>query len=205
MCATRRIVMLHMEIARTPRYRGPACLGRNAAARMSTPCARASASWKHPTCARHCAARASADCVHRRGLTYFLGWHLVRARPATGLAGFKSRLFAYMQRRSAQAAEFFRMPTAGRDRPGHRHRALAAGGTDGEQEIDGYDYQRRMGSAIEHVGLEQRPRTESQAARSSNSCPLERCTRASRTCPSISTRARTCTVPVARARLAANG
>ena len=28
-----------------------------------------------------------------------------------GLAGIKMRLFAYMQRRSAQAAEFFRMPT----------------------------------------------------------------------------------------------
>jgi KUP system potassium uptake protein len=46
-------------------------------------------------------------------LTYFLGWHLVRARPRSGLAGFKSRLFAYMQRRSAQAAEFFRMPSKG--------------------------------------------------------------------------------------------
>jgi KUP system potassium uptake protein len=43
--------------------------------------------------------------------TFFLGWHLVRARPRPGLAGFKARLFAWMQRRSAQAAEFFRMPT----------------------------------------------------------------------------------------------
>jgi KUP system potassium uptake protein len=43
--------------------------------------------------------------------TYFLGWHLVRARPRAGLAGFKSQVFAYLQRRSAQAAEFFRMPT----------------------------------------------------------------------------------------------
>lgn len=53
----------------------------------------------------------------RRGLrlddepTFFLGWHLVRARPRPGLAGVKARLFAWMQRRSAQAAEFFRMPT----------------------------------------------------------------------------------------------
>jgi KUP system potassium uptake protein len=46
-----------------------------------------------------------ADC------TYFLGWHLVRAIPRPGLAGLKSRVFAYLQRRSAQAAEFFRMPT----------------------------------------------------------------------------------------------
>jgi KUP system potassium uptake protein len=43
--------------------------------------------------------------------TFFLGWHLVRARARGGLTGLKMRLFAYMQRRSAQAAEFFRMPT----------------------------------------------------------------------------------------------
>jgi KUP system potassium uptake protein len=53
----------------------------------------------------------------RRGLridpdcTYFLGWHLVRARTRHGIAGLEMRLFAWMQRRSAQAAEFFRMPT----------------------------------------------------------------------------------------------
>jgi DNA-binding GntR family transcriptional regulator len=46
-----------------------------------------------------------ADC------TYFLGWHLVRAIPRPGLAGLKATVFAYLQRRSAQAAEFFRMPT----------------------------------------------------------------------------------------------
>ena len=46
-----------------------------------------------------------ADC------TYFVGWHLVRARPRSGLAGLKSEVFAYLQRRSTQAAEFFRMPT----------------------------------------------------------------------------------------------
>jgi KUP system potassium uptake protein len=43
--------------------------------------------------------------------TYFLGWHLVRAVDRPGLAGLKSQAFAYLQRRSAQAAEFFRMPT----------------------------------------------------------------------------------------------
>jgi KUP system potassium uptake protein len=43
--------------------------------------------------------------------TYFVGWHLVRARPRAGLAGLKSEAFAYLQRRSTQAAEFFRMPT----------------------------------------------------------------------------------------------
>jgi KUP system potassium uptake protein len=45
--------------------------------------------------------------------TFFLGWHLVRARPLPGVPGVKSRAFAFLQRRSAQAAEFFRMPTRG--------------------------------------------------------------------------------------------
>jgi KUP system potassium uptake protein len=49
--------------------------------------------------------RFDSDC------TYFVGWHLVRARKRRGLAGLKDRVFAYLQRRSAQAAEFFRMPT----------------------------------------------------------------------------------------------
>jgi KUP system potassium uptake protein len=49
--------------------------------------------------------RVDPDC------TFFLGWHLVRARARRGIAGIKMRLFAWMQRRSAQAAEFFRMPT----------------------------------------------------------------------------------------------
>jgi KUP system potassium uptake protein len=43
--------------------------------------------------------------------TYFIGWHLVRARERPGLGGLKTAVFAYLQRRSAQAAEFFRMPT----------------------------------------------------------------------------------------------
>jgi len=46
-----------------------------------------------------------ADC------TYFVGWHLVRAKPRSGLSGLKAEIFAYLQRRSTQAAEFFRMPT----------------------------------------------------------------------------------------------
>jgi KUP system potassium uptake protein len=46
-----------------------------------------------------------ADC------TFFLGWHLVRAVPRPGIAGLKFAAFAYLQRRGAQAAEFFRMPT----------------------------------------------------------------------------------------------
>jgi KUP system potassium uptake protein len=49
--------------------------------------------------------RVDDDC------TFFLGWHLVRARARHGVTGMKMRFFAWMQRRSAQAAEFFRMPT----------------------------------------------------------------------------------------------
>jgi KUP system potassium uptake protein len=45
--------------------------------------------------------------------SFFLGWHLVRARPRPGFPGLRSRAFAFLQRRSAQAAEFFRMPTRG--------------------------------------------------------------------------------------------
>ena len=43
--------------------------------------------------------------------TFFLGWHLVRALPRPGFAGWRAHVFAYFQRRGAQAAEFFRMPT----------------------------------------------------------------------------------------------
>ncbi|HEY3731840.1 MAG TPA: KUP/HAK/KT family potassium transporter [Steroidobacteraceae bacterium] len=42
--------------------------------------------------------------------SFFLGWHLVNPRPRGGYEGLRRRLFAWMQRRSAQAAEFFRMP-----------------------------------------------------------------------------------------------
>jgi len=42
--------------------------------------------------------------------SFFLGWHLVVPRQRGGYEGLRRRLFAWMQRRSAQAAEFFRMP-----------------------------------------------------------------------------------------------
>jgi KUP system potassium uptake protein len=45
-----------------------------------------------------------ADC------SFFVGWHLVTPRPRGGYAGIKRRTFAWMQRRSTQASEFFRMP-----------------------------------------------------------------------------------------------
>ena len=45
--------------------------------------------------------------------SFFIGQHVVRARPRLGWQGIKRRLFARMQRRSGQAAEFFRMPSRG--------------------------------------------------------------------------------------------
>ena len=42
--------------------------------------------------------------------SFFVGWHLVRPRTRLGYSGFRRRLFAWMQRRSTQASEFFRMP-----------------------------------------------------------------------------------------------
>jgi KUP system potassium uptake protein len=57
---------------------------------------------------RQCRARGlklfGQDC------SFFLGWHLVVPRPRAGYEGMRRRLFAWMQRRSTQAAEFFRMP-----------------------------------------------------------------------------------------------
>src|SRR4051812_19387749 len=45
--------------------------------------------------------------------SFFVGRHLVRARPLPGLKGVQRRFFAAMQRHSTQAAEFFRMPYKG--------------------------------------------------------------------------------------------
>ena len=58
-------------------------------------------------------ARRQGLAVFIEDSSFFLGWHLVRARPMPGLGGLKSRAFAFLQRRSAQAAEFFNMPTRG--------------------------------------------------------------------------------------------
>ncbi len=45
--------------------------------------------------------------------SFFIGRHVVRARPIPGWRGLQRRLFARMQGQSAQAAEFFRMPFRG--------------------------------------------------------------------------------------------
>jgi KUP system potassium uptake protein len=45
--------------------------------------------------------------------SFFVGRHLVRARPRPGWKGLQRRFFAAMQSHSTQAAEFFRMPYKG--------------------------------------------------------------------------------------------
>ena len=58
-------------------------------------------------------ARSQGIKLYPEEMSYFIGWHLVRARPRSGWLGLKLRAFAWLQRRSAQAAEFFHMPTRG--------------------------------------------------------------------------------------------
>ncbi|MGE3667825.1 MAG: KUP/HAK/KT family potassium transporter, partial [Steroidobacteraceae bacterium] len=51
--------------------------------------------------------------IYVEEVSWFLGRHFVRPRPRTGLAGLRMRFFAWMQRRSTQASEFFNMPSKG--------------------------------------------------------------------------------------------
>jgi len=59
------------------------------------------------------ACRKRGLCVFVEDSSYFLGQHVVRARPLPGWRGLQRRLFARMQKRSTQAAEFFNMPSRG--------------------------------------------------------------------------------------------
>jgi KUP system potassium uptake protein len=108
-----RVLMLNMEIVRTPRYTGPRAWVETLQPNVHAVRARFGF-METPDVTE------ALRCARQRGLkgidediSFFLGWHLVRARPRHGLTNLKYRLFAYMQRRSAQAAEFFRMPTHG--------------------------------------------------------------------------------------------
>ncbi|HEV7714443.1 MAG TPA: KUP/HAK/KT family potassium transporter, partial [Steroidobacteraceae bacterium] len=58
-------------------------------------------------------ARARGLRVFMEDCSFFVGQHVVRARPLPGWRGLQRKFFARMQRRSAQAAEFFRMPGRG--------------------------------------------------------------------------------------------
>jgi KUP system potassium uptake protein len=59
------------------------------------------------------ACRARGLRVFTEDSSFFVGQHVVRARPLPGWKGLQRRLFAWMQRHSTQAAEFFRMPFRG--------------------------------------------------------------------------------------------
>jgi KUP system potassium uptake protein len=59
------------------------------------------------------AARARGLRVFAEDCSFFIGQHVVLPRPIPGWRGLRRRSFARMQRRSAQAAEFFRMPGRG--------------------------------------------------------------------------------------------
>ena len=108
-----RIVMLNMEITRTPRFTGPRAWVETVQPNVHAVHARFGFMETPDVSEALRSARQRGLREIDDELTYFLGWHLVRAKPRSGLAGLKSRLFAYMQRRSAQAAEFFRMPNKG--------------------------------------------------------------------------------------------
>jgi KUP system potassium uptake protein len=109
--AHERIVFLHMEFARTPRQ-DPSDRVRidtlpegviQITARfgfMETP--DVSEALKQSRV--HGLKLFGQDC------SFFLGWHLVRPRPRGGYDGLRRRLFAWMQRRSTQAVDFYRMP-----------------------------------------------------------------------------------------------
>jgi KUP system potassium uptake protein len=109
-----RVLMLNMEIVRTPRYTGPRAWVETLQPNVYAVRARFGF-METPDVTE------ALRCARQRGLkhldediSFFLGWHLVRARPRHRfLKDLKYRVFAYMQRRSAQAAEFFRMPTHG--------------------------------------------------------------------------------------------
>lgn len=59
------------------------------------------------------ACRARGLKVFTEDSSFFVGRHIVRARPLPGLKGLQHRLFARMQHHSTAAAEFFRMPFRG--------------------------------------------------------------------------------------------
>jgi KUP system potassium uptake protein len=109
--AHQRIVLLNMEIVRTPRF-DPT--GRVRIDQLMPDIYSVTARFgfmERPDVSealKQCRARGlklfAQDC------SFFLGWHLVVPRPRGGYEGLRRRLFAWMQRRSTQAVEFFRMP-----------------------------------------------------------------------------------------------
>jgi KUP system potassium uptake protein len=109
-----RVLILHLEIMRTPRH-DPANRLRITTLQPEIYAVRARFGFMEtPDVGEALRGLRDKDLrIHPTETSYFLGWHLVRAIPRSGWPGFKMRVFASLQRRSAQAAEFFRMPTRG--------------------------------------------------------------------------------------------
>jgi KUP system potassium uptake protein len=109
-----RVVMLNMEIVRSPRYTGPRAWVETLQPNVYAVRARFGFMETPDVTEALRSARQRGLRQLDDDVSFFLGWHLVRARPRHNfLQDLKYRVFAYMQRRSAQAAEFFRMPTHG--------------------------------------------------------------------------------------------
>jgi KUP system potassium uptake protein len=109
-----RVVMLNLEIVRTPRYSGPRAWVETLQPNVHAVRARFGFMETPDVIEALRSARQRGLKDIDEDVSFFLGWHLVRARPRNRfLPDLKYRMFAYMQRRSAQAAEFFRMPTHG--------------------------------------------------------------------------------------------
>jgi KUP system potassium uptake protein len=108
-----RVIMLNMEIVRTPRHEGHRAWVEQPLPGMYAVRARFGFMETPDAMEALRSARLRGLRNADEGASFFVGWHLVRARPRAGVAGLKYRLFAWMQRRSAQAAEFFRMPAQG--------------------------------------------------------------------------------------------
>ena len=109
-----RVVILNMQIVRSPRH-DPANRLKVTTLMPEVHAVRARFGFMETPDvgeALRCA-RALDLRIHATETSYFLGWHLVRAIPRSGWPGFKMRIFSALQRRSAQAAEFFRMPSRG--------------------------------------------------------------------------------------------
>jgi KUP system potassium uptake protein len=109
-----QIIILHVEIQRVPRV-DPACRVVIEQLHPGVHDVRARFGFMETPDVGEALrnARRQGLLVFADDSSFFLGWHLVRARPRPGLAGVKARAFAFLQRRSAQAAEFFRMPARG--------------------------------------------------------------------------------------------
>jgi len=107
-----RIVILHFEVARTPRHdRGTRAWVEELLPNVHAVHARFGFMETLDVSEALRGARQRGLRIDDNDCTYFIGWHLVRSVPRPGIAGIKSSVFAYLQRRSAQAVEFFRMPT----------------------------------------------------------------------------------------------